>query len=185
MAHAPPPARRYSILPAMMVLVIAVVTLFSFAVVDLWVSPTTTPTTLPDIVVGSLRVATSTSVFGGWVQDGLPPSDIASGLFVPTDTTYLRPVTTGGNPGVDFDLAMSLSVRAPRAELLGFYKANLEALDWKLFSFGAGQVAGTDELLFEKGGANGDDWDLGVIAQATTHGATVYEFRLFDVGDNE
>jgi hypothetical protein len=181
----PPAARKFSILPAAAVLVLAVLTLVSFAVVDLWVSPTTTPTTLPSIVVGThLKVDQSTQVFGGWRVDGLPPTNIASVLIAPDDTNYVRAVPTGG-AGVDYDMAVDLSVAAPRAELLGFYRSNLELIGWQLFSTGPAPGGGGDELIFEKGGDNGDDWDCGVIARATTSGRTTYEFRLFDVGDDE
>jgi hypothetical protein len=182
-AAMPPAARPFSILPAAIVLVLAVLTLGSFAVVDLWVSPSTTATTLPNIV-GTLRVDPSTPVFGGWRSDGLPPTNIASALLAPVGAIYVHTVPTGGSPGVDYDNEVRLSVPAPRAKLLGFYRANLEALGWQLFSTGPAHGGG-DQLIFEKGGTNGDYWDAGVIAQATVHGHTIYVFRLFDVGDNE
>jgi hypothetical protein len=180
----PPPARKFSILPAAAVLVLAVLTLISFAVVDLWVSPTTTPTTLPSVIIGALRDDPTTQVFGGWrTPDGLPPSDISSVLIAPEHTRFVGTVQTGGGGG-DYDMAIDLSIPAPRSELLGFYKANLESIGWQLFSSGAAHGGG-EEFIFEKGGDNGDNWECGVIAKATSAGRTTYEFRLFDVGDDE
>jgi hypothetical protein len=179
----PPPARRYSILPAAIVLILAVLTLFSFAIVDLWASPTTTATTLPNVVNGALKVDTSTVAFSHWLVDGLPPSNIASALIVPVGAIRVGTVKTGGS-GVDYDREIRLSVPAPRAVLLGFYRSNLEAIGWQLFSSGAAPGGG-NELIFEKGGDNGESWNCGVIAQRTDAGRTSYVFRLFDVGDDE
>jgi hypothetical protein len=179
----PPRVRPFSILPAAAVLVLAVLTLASFAVVDLWVSPSTTPTTLPAVVVGALRLDPTTPVFAGWVSDGNPPADISTGLIAPEGTVYVATVSTGGDPA-DFDNEVRLSVPAPESQLLGFYKANLAARGWQLFSKGAAPTGG-DELIFEKGGNNGDYWDLGVIAQTTRARRTAYTLRLFDVGDDE
>ena len=123
-----PPAKTVSILPAMAVVVIAVLTLLSFAIVDIVISPNVTPTTVPAVVVGDgLKIDPTSQVFGGAVQSGEPPANIAAGLIAPDNTKWLGNVATGGGPGIDYDLEWRLEIAAPRADLFGFYQSNLEA----------------------------------------------------------
>ncbi len=177
-----PPSRQFSILPAAAVLILAVITLGSFAIVDFIASPSTTATTIPNIVVGGLKNDLSTTVFTGWRVDELPPGNIASALIAPVGTTFVGAVNTGGS-AIDYDMENRLSIAVPVDKLLGFYRSNLEALGWKVISSGAAPTGGI-ELLFQKAGST-DYWEAGVVAQATPGGRTSYTFRLFDVTDSE
>lgn len=175
-----PPSRYTSILPAMAVVVIAIVVLGIFAAVDVATSQTATPTTLPLVVDHGLRPDTHSAVFRGDVEDDEPPPNIASALLVPLGAQRVARLGTGGNTGGDYDVEVRIAAHAPRSELLGFYEANLRALGWALYSNGTGS-GNSDELLFDKAGTDGNYWEAGVIADPTVAGTTRYDFRLFVV----
>jgi hypothetical protein len=181
-----PPARRVSILPAASVLALAVLTLIIVLVANSFDNSVVTPTTLP-VVLGGLPAASSTAdaaLFAKAVQDGVPPANIASALIAPKHTVWLENVATGGAGTGDYDREWSFSVAASRARVLGFYSADLKALGWSLFSTGAAPNGAGDELLFQKGGADGWYWNAGVVAQPTVSAKTVFTFRIFQVIDD-
>lgn len=181
-----PPAKTVSILPAMTVVIIAVLSLLAFVVVDVTVSPNVTPTTVLAVVVGDgLKVDPTTQVFAGAIQDGEPPANITPGLIAPEYTKWLSDVSTGGGPGIDYDLEWRLEIAAPRADLFGFYASNLEARGWQLFSKGSAPDGQGDEVLFQKEGDDGNYWEEGVIAEPTKLGRTIYRVRLYLVDDTD
>ncbi len=174
---APPRARNVSILPAMAVLIVAVGTLGLFGLLNVVTSGTTTATTLP-FIIGTLPKGNG--LFAHAVQDGVPPPNIASAFIDPAGTRRIGVVTTGGGGTGDYDLEYVLRVKAPRARLLGFYREDLEALGWNLFSVSGGTSA---HLLFQKAGTDGNYWDAGVVATATSPIVTTYTFKLFQFDD--
>lgn len=180
-----PRARRYSILPAASVVILAALILLIVGATNALDTSQVVPTTLPAIV-GALPAASpaaDASLYVGAVRDGVPPTDIASALIAPRGTTKIKNLLTGGEGEGDYDRATSFRVAAPRARVFGFYRANLEALGWKLFSSGIAPGDGGDELLFQKGGSDGWYWETGVIAPLTADGATIFEFRIFQAAD--
>jgi len=182
----PPPARRYSILPAASVLGLAVLTLFVVLIANSFDSSIVTPTTLPVIVGGlpSASAAADASLFPKALQDGVPPANIASALIAPKGSARLGNVPTGGGGTGDYDWASTFSVAAPRAHLLGFYRGNLEAMGWHLISNGAAPNGSGDELIFQKGGTDGWYWETGVVALPTAAGTTSFTFRIFQAADD-
>jgi hypothetical protein len=180
----PPPANTVSILPALVVLVIAVVTLGIFGLINL-VDTSSTSIGTPVDVVGGLPVDAHPTVFTGWVADGTPPANIATGMLVPVGTTYLAGVPVGGGGAGGFDREVRLSINAPRAQLLGFYHAELQAGGWNQFSSGHAQ-AGGDELLFLKAGSDGWYWEIGVVATSSgpvSSPTTRFTYRLYQASD--
>ena len=176
-APTPPPAGCSRGGPAAAVLGVAVLTLALFGFLNLVASSTTTPTTLP-IVVGALPVG-RTTIFATWTSGGLVPMDVASSLLVPRGTRLLSTVDVGG--GADaFDHEVRLVVHAPRARLLGFYRSHFLGLGWKGIS-SSGTAGGGDQLLFQKGAADGFYWEAGVTATSPSPSTTPYTFRLFQV----
>ena len=180
-ALAPPPSHTVSILPAAVVLILAVAMLFIFGFINFVDSPVTTATTQP-IVLGGLANDPHTQVFAGFVGQGVPPGDIATSLIAPARTTAIGVVATGGGGVANYDREVRLSVDAPRSRLLGFYRSNLEARGWRLFSTGTASGGGA-ELLFQKAGTDGWYWESGVVAQPTRRGATVFIYRLLQASD--
>ena len=175
---------RTSILPAAVVLIIAVGTLAFFTVLNVLLGTNGSPQAQVPVIVGGLPIARHATVFEGWVQGGAPPANIASGLIVPVGAHRVGSVATGGGgPGSSaYDLADRIAVAAPRARVLGFYRSDMEALGWTLESMTV-SPHGTAELLFQKGGADGFYWEAGVDATATSPTATTYTYRLFQAAD--
>jgi hypothetical protein len=151
-----------------------------FGFINLLDSPTTTPTTVP-VIIGGLPCCT-TKIFVSFNLGGEPPSDIASGLIAPVDTSILGQVVTGGGGAGNYDQAIRLGVTASRANLLAFYRSHLVALGWNLFST-TGAPQGSAQLLFQKAGSDGWYWEAGVTARATGPGTTSYVYRLFQASD--
>ncbi len=182
----PPPSNTVSILPALAVLVIAVVTLGIFGLINL-IDTSTTTIGAPVDVVGGLPVDTHPTVFTGWVVDGSPPSNITTGMIVPVGTTYLTGVAVGGGGAGGYDREVRLSINAPRAQLLGFYHAELQADGWNQFSSGHAQAGGA-ELLFLKAGSDGWYWEIGVVATSTGPArspTTRFTYRLYQASDDD
>jgi hypothetical protein len=178
-APTPPPVRRVSILPAAAVLGLAVVTLVLFGLLNLVASPRTTTTTLP-VVLGGIPIE-KTAIFRSWTEPGLVPANIASALVLPRGARLLSTVGVGG--GEDgFDHEDRLVIVAPRARLLGFYRAHFVGLGWALIST-SGTSGGGDELLFQKGGTDGFYWEAGVNATEPSTITTPFTLRLFQVAD--
>jgi hypothetical protein len=177
-----PPARSFSILPAATVLIIAVGTVGFFAVLNAFDSTQTTTTTIPAIVVGGLPADPSTTVFTGFVEPGLPPADIATALVAPVTTRRVALVHTGGGGAGNYDRAVTLRVNASRPELLGFYRAQLDAQGWRQFSAGAGPHGGA-QILFSKAGGDGWFWEAGVVANSSGAARTTYTYRLLQASD--
>jgi hypothetical protein len=178
----PPPSRRVSILPAASVLGLAVVTLLVVGSMNAFDSSVVTPTTAP-VILGALPAASSpvdTSLFKNAAQAGVPPTNIASALIAPRGAVWIRGLNQGTG---DYDRSFTFRVAAARARLLGFYRANLVALGWTLYSTGAAPGGGGDELLFQKAGSDGWYWETGVIARPTTSGSTVWTLRLYQAAD--
>lgn len=175
-----PPSHTVSILPAATVVIVAVVTLVTFAFLNIFDASTTAPTTLP-IIVGGLPEASSTSVFAAFAAPGLVPADVTSALVVPVGAARVAGEVTGGGGVAGYDRAVRITVHSPRPQLLGFYRSHLEGSGWRLFSQGTA-TGGGDELLFQKAGSDGWYWEVGVVAR-TSHGATVYTYRLIQASD--
>lgn len=169
----------------MAVLVIAVVTLALFALVDLVTAQSTTTTTVPGVVIGGLPTATHSTIFSGDSGDGVPPSNVASALVVPRGTRLVKVLPTGSCACAgDYSISYELSVRAPRAELLGYYVGHLGALGWDAYSKSSAPDGLGYEDLFQIEGTDGNYWELGVIAKPTVGGVTTFQFRLFEATDS-
>lgn len=181
-----PPVRSFSILPAAAVLILAVGTLLSFVIIDWVVSPNTTTTTVP-VVLGGLRIgsaATSHAAFADFYEAGEPPANIAGALIVPTGTTRITTDDTGGGGPGDYDDEVTLGVADAPARVLGFYRSNLVARGWSLFSSGTSPT-GSPELLFSKNGDDGFQWEAGVVVASSSAAHASYTFRLLQVSDDD
>ncbi len=174
----PPLTTTTSILPAMAVLGIAVVTLVIFLAINLIANPTvkSTPTTIP-IIVGSLNTQDGSVLLAGCQQAGNPPADIATALLVPATTQATAPTVHPNGGAGDYDCLRTLVTRATSGELLGYYTAQLQARGWNLFSHGSS--SGAPQLLFQKAGSDTFYWIVGITVTAR-HGATSYwTYRIY------
>ena len=178
-----PPNRRTSILPAAVVLGLAVLMLVLFGLMNMIGSTSTTPTTTP-VILGGLRAdpTAAARIFAGWAAGGVPPANVTAGLVAPEGARRVAVVRTGGGgpDSANYDLENRIVVDAPRARLLGFYRTTLEGKGWKLFSKSGNGPNAT--LLFQRAGTDGFYCEVGVTAAGTGAGTT-YTFRLLQVGD--
>jgi hypothetical protein len=79
----------------------------------------------------------------------------------------------------DFDCYRPLSTTTSASALLGFYKAQLEARGWTLFSSGAKN--GAPQYLFQKAGSDTFYWIIGVTVDSSASSATStnWTFRIY------
>jgi hypothetical protein len=167
-----------SIWPAAGVLIFAVVVLAVFMVINLISDQgvSTTPTTLP-VVVGGLQIAPSAAVLDYCTNASEIPTNINDVFIVPKGTTSLK----GGNiPNAgagDFDCYQPLVTTANGASLLKFYKSQLEARGWSLFSSGASN--GAPQSLFQKAGNDGFYWVVGITITKSTSDLSHWTFRIY------
>ena len=175
----PPLTTTTSIKPAASVLVIAVVLLAFFLVVNIVTSPRTASTTTIPIIVGGLDVDSASQLPNSCELPGNPPSDIRSSLLVPTNTTQTQPAKWKGQGPGGFDCTLNLSNPASDSELLGFYKSQLEARGWKLFSQNSAVGTGMPQFLFQKAGSDTFYWILGITIVDHSEGRTTYSERLY------
>ena len=167
-----------SIWPAAGVLIFAVVVLAVFMVINLISDQgvSTTPTTLP-VVVGGLQIAPSSAVLDYCTSASEIPTNVNDAFIVPKGTTSLK----GGNiPNAgagDFDCYQPLVTTANSASLLKFYKSQLEARGWSLFSSGASN--GSPQSLFQKAGNDGFYWVVGITVTKSTSDLSHWTFRIY------
>jgi hypothetical protein len=175
----PPLTTTTSIMPAAAVLGIAVIMLAAFMVINLVTSQAVSTTTTIPIIVGGLGVDRTNSVLAHCATPGTPPSNIVSGMLVPTGTRSGGPLQMPNAGAGDFDCLRPLVTAANASALLGFYKAQLEARGWSLFSSGSSN--GSPQYLFQKAGNDTFYWIIGVTvtpALSTAH-ATAWTFRIY------
>jgi hypothetical protein len=117
------------------------------------------PTTLP-VVVGGLAKAPSSAALDYCKSASEIPTNINDVFIVPVGTQS----ESGGNiPNAgagDFDCYQPLVTTTNAATLLTFYKSQLEARGWSLFSQGSSN--GSPQSLFQKAGNDGFYWVVGI-----------------------
>ena len=177
-ASKPPLTTTTSILPAMAVLIIAVVTLVTFLAINFIANPrvTTSSTTVP-IVVGALPIDSASTVLHGCAQAGSPPGNIVGSLIVPVRTTPAGATLHPNGGAGDYDCLRQLATTASPGELLGFYSAQLQAQGWSLFSRGSSHAVA--QLLFQKAGSDTFYWIVGVTVTAVHGPSSLWTFRIY------
>jgi hypothetical protein len=174
----PPLTTTTSILPAMMVLVIAIATLVIFLGINFIANPTvkSTPTTVP-IVVGNLATDVASTLLKGCQQPGNPPPDIAAALLVPTGTRATTPTQHPNGGAGDYDCLRKLATHATSSEILGYYTAQLRARGWSLFSHGSSN--GSPQVLFQKAGSDTFYWIVGITVTARHGAESNWTYRIY------
>lgn len=177
----PPLTTTTSLWPAAIVGLVAVVMLAAFLIVDIATSQHVTPNhSSAPIVVGGLGVDHSPVAGTAYCRQPLEvPSDLDSAFVFPVGTT-LRPGSNTPNLGAgDFDCYEHLATSgATSGQLLGFYRAHLEALGWSLFSTAAAPD-GRPEYLFQRSSSDGFYWVLGISVTATPASGTDWTYTLY------
>jgi hypothetical protein len=174
----PPLTTTTSIWPAAGVLIFAAIVLGVFMVINLISDQgvTKTPTTIP-VVVGGLKIAPSAAALNSCTSASEIPSNINDVFLVPVGTS----MTSGGNiPNAgagDFDCFQPLTTTTNSASLLKFYKSQLEARGWSLFSQGSSN--GSPQSLFQKAGNDGFYWVAGITVTKSSKDLVHWTFRIY------
>ena len=175
----PPLTTTTSLWPAGAVLILAVVVLVGFMLVNVIASPRVqqTPTTIA-IVVGGLDLASTSPARALCDATQSIPANVLTGVLNPTKST-LRPGGLIINQGAgDFDcVAPFVTAEASPEQLLGFFRGQLSARGWRLFS--SGTSSGAPQSLFQKSGSDGFYWIIGVTITKHLASSTSWKFRLY------
>jgi hypothetical protein len=168
-----------SILPAAAVLGLAVAMLAIFMVINLVTNQSVSTTTTIPVVVGGLGIDPTSDVLANCQTPGTPPANIVSGIVVPQGTLSRGPFQMPNSGAGDFDCFRPLVTSASASSLLSFYRAQLEARGWNLFSSGASN--GSPQYLFQKAGSDTFYWIIGVTVapSASTSTSTAWTFRIY------
>jgi hypothetical protein len=97
---------------------------------------------------------------------GEPPKDIASAVVVPAGTVYVGRQAPAGLQL--YSASVSVSVDAPPAQVLAFYRAELRHDGWSDIVTDATASGDGEEVLARHGSADGYYWGLGAIVRAVT-----------------
>ena len=173
----PPLTTTTSILPAAMVLVVAVAMLAIFMFINLVVDQGVASTTTIPVVVGGLAIDTSSAALDNCDPPSTIPLDIAPGLIVPASTHTRGPFRIPNAGAGDFDCSQPLRSATTASALLGFYKAQLEARGWALFSSGA--TNGAPQYLFQKAGSDTFYWIVGITVNSSRSESTNWTYRIY------
>ncbi len=175
----PPLTTTTSILPAAAVLGIAVLMLAVFMVINFVTDQGVSTTTTIPVVVGGLNVNHESTLLSNCVSPGTPPSNIVTGVMVPVRTNSRGPFQMPNSGAGDFDCFRPLVSSVSASTLLSFYKTQLEARGWSLFSSGASN--GSPQYLFQKAGTDTFYWIIGVTVDvaASTATSTAWTFRIY------
>jgi len=146
----------------------------------------------------SLLAISGTHLLSPLVQPGSPPTNIVRAVTVPQGTTRVSTKNNGGGSG-QYDQQVVLSVPASQSDVIAFYRSQMPATKWGVFSTGpAVNNPGAVEVLGKQAGDDGWYWEMGVIVSPTTFAGstaptagtggavsetTRFTIRLFQVSD--
>jgi len=167
-----------SIWPAAGVLIFAVVMVAIFMIINLISDQgvSSTSTTVP-VVVGGLNAAPSSAVLHYCAKASEIPSNVSDVFIVPVGTRSASSGTIPNAGAGDFDCYQPLVTPTNSASLLEFYKSQLEARGWSLFS--QGSSSGSPQSLFQKAGNDGFYWVAGITVTKSSKDRVHWIFRIY------
>jgi hypothetical protein len=196
-ALADPPVRRSpGMRPALLVLGIAAGLVVVFGVlagVSGGGTHGTVGPTAPTRVKGtSLLAVPADKALGPIEQPGTPPDNIIDALTLPRGAAA-GSFKDNNTSSTQYDEQMRFSVNASEGTVVDFYKVELKAKGWSIFSVGSTRdLPGGVEVLAQKGGTDGWYWEVGAVVSPTTFGragsgsgseSTAFTLRLFQEPD--
>jgi len=121
------------------------------------------------------------------VQPGSPPSNIIVALTIPSGAVARTSIDHSANAG-QYDEEMRFTMATSEEALITFYQFELPRLGWHVTSTGPPTGQAGMELLAEKSGNDGWEWEVGAVISPTTFagsttGSTPFALRLFQVPD--
>jgi hypothetical protein len=191
-----PPARGFSLRPAMVVLGLAVLILGLFVTLGIVTAQTPAPVRTsgaPAAVPGTpLRAEPAANALSVIVSEGEPPSNILNAVSIPVGAVRVSHQNNSAESG-QFDSQVVLQSSDSQGALLAFYAADMKLQGWQVFDKGpAANDPGALEVLGKLAGTDGYYWEMGATISATTfgHGApaggeTAFTIRLLQEGDPE
>ena len=203
----PPPRSGPGIRPAMLVIALGALILVLFAVTALVTGGGSRagngppPSASPTKVKGSSLLAVPAGhLLAGIESPGSPPTNIVRAVYVPAGSILVAS-GDGAPGGGQYDEQVVLSVDASQAAVIGFFRAELPARAWGVFSTGpAVNRPGTIEVLGKQAGDDGWYWEIGALVAPTTFGppgtastagasgatgTTRFTIRLYQVSDEQ
>lgn len=180
-----------SLRPALVVVATAVAILALFGVGSaLWGSgpgPRAHPPTAIRVPGTSLVAVAAASDLTPIVAPGSPPANIVDALTVPRGAVSGAPADHSAD-SAQYDKAMHFTVAASEQAMIVFYRSELPRLGWHVSSTGPPKGAAGVEVLAERPGTDGWQWEVGAVISPTTFagsptGSTAFELRLFQVPD--
>ena len=189
------PARRPGpgMKPALVVLGIAVAIMALFGVGAAlsnsgpgdYVRQPATPLAVPGT---PLRAVPAGPALAPIVSGGSPPANVVAALAVPVGVRAVG-VTEHSQNASQYDKAMRFAVPGSQGAVIAFYRAELGRLGWHRSSTGPAAGRAAIEVLAEKAGNDGWQWEVGVVVSPTAFGAggtetTPFSLRLFQVPDS-
>ncbi len=172
----PPLTTTTSIKPAATVLIAAIVMLGVFILINVIFDSGVAPTPSTVFIAGGLTVDPHSAVLEGCRTNGLPPKDIAAALIVPKGTIGHGSVSMIGSA---YDCSRRLSTAHSQSLVLGFYRNELTAMKWQLFSTQASAHGGGEQMLFSRGGSDTFNWILGVTINSHAASSATWTLRLY------
>ncbi len=173
----PPLTTTTSILPAMLVVGVALGTLVIFLIIDLVTSPRVTPSSPRVAIVGGMGLDAHNAGLRACQSPGTPPSNISGALVLPV-STHSQGAAVHANSGAgDYDCLRHFTTRTSAGALLGFYEAHLESQGWSLFSTGTSHALA--QMLFQKAGSDTFYWVAGVTVNSSSNGRLSWTFRIY------
>jgi hypothetical protein len=153
-----------SIRPAATVLILAIVMLVVFIGINAVFDQGTSPSPSTIVIVGGLNIDATAHYFEGCYVDGEPPTNIGSAFLVPVGS---RPVSSiDHHSESSYDCSRELAAAHSQGQILGFYRDQLTARGWQLFSHGPAPRTGQEQYLYSKAGSDTFFWVVGITINA-------------------
>jgi hypothetical protein len=165
--------------------------IFVGGLVALGLSPRTVPSSATATVRTApgapLRAEASTRLLAPIEVDGQPPANVLQAFDVPVGSRAV-PGSAVNHSVANYDRQMRLTVDAPEAKVVDFFRDQLRADGWQQVSVSQAVRSNGTEVLGEHGGTDGNTWELGVVVSPTTFssgssaplsGVTAYEVVFY------
>lgn len=176
-----PPRGPTSLWPAAAVLITAVVMLTVFMVLNLATGTATPTTTTSPVVVGGVGIQNGAldgaRLLAGCESSGEPPTDITNAFVLPRGTRPVTPAIIKNAGAGEYDCSRTFQSTITPAALLGFFKSQLTARGWSLFSTGASN--GAPQMLFQRAGSDTFYWVVGVTVTNTTAHRVSWTYTVY------
>ena len=170
-----PPRSNFTMKPAAVVGIIAVVLVAVFTVGSLLYkqpSPSSGPKLSSKPVAGTPFVAIAGRKLLRPIEVGdQPPVNVVAAVALPKGS-MLKSVTNNSAAAGQYDEQVELSISGSEEQLVTFFTTEMPKLGWKIESTGAPRNQPGVQVLGQIGGDDGWYWEMGAIVSPSTFGAS-------------